>query len=427
MESYRFIFDVSIILFATKFFSIITKKADMPQVVGSLIAGLILGPSVLNIVHASEFMSQVSELGVIVLMFGAGLQTDIKELKRSGKSSFFIALCGVFFPFVGGFLVANLFNNGSEICFLQNMFVGTVLTATSVSITVETLKEMGKLSTNSGNAILGAALIDDILGLVLLTIITGMSDKSVSLWLVIFKIVAFFGISLVMGGFLHKLIEKWMETAAWNRKRFAIISLAFCFLYAFCAEHFFGVADITGAFIAGLIISNTIRATYVSSRCDILSYMLLSPVFFAGIGLKVSLTSIDLFTLILGVCIILTAILTKILGCAAGAKICGYTKSESVRIGVGMTARGEVALIVANKGIASGLMNPMFLVPIVMMVITTAITTPMLLRTVYPKKKSVEDYQDLVHSELVENYQEVKDFDLASQTILDMHNELRGK
>ena len=155
--------------------------------------------------------------------------------------------------------------------------------------------------------------------------------------------------------------------------------------------------------------------------------MLLSPVFFAGIGLKVSLTSIDLFTLILGVCIILTAILTKILGCAAGAKICGYTKSESVRIGVGMTARGEVALIVANKGIASGLMNPMFLVPIVMMVITTAITTPMLLRTVYPKKKSVEDYQDLVHSELVENYQEVKDFDLASQTILDMHNELRGK
>lgn len=424
MSSYKFIFDVAIILLSTKVFAIITKKADMPQVVGSLIAGLLLGPSVLGIVSATEFMAQVSELGVIVLMFGAGLQTDIKELKRSGKSSFFIALCGVCVPLMGGFLIASLFNHGPD-TFLQNMFVGTVLTATSVSITVETLKEMGKLSTNSGNAILAAALIDDILGLVLLTIITGAADETVSLISVIVKIVAFFGISLLMGGFLHKLIAKWMESAAWDRKRFAVISLAFCFFYAYVAEHFFGVADITGAFIAGLIISNTARVTYVSSRCDILSYMLLSPIFFAGIGLKVSLGSLTLNTLLLAICVIAAAIVTKIVGCAVGAKICGYTKDESVRIGVGMTARGEVALIVANKGIATSLMNPMFLVPIVLMVVTTAITTPMLLRFVYPKKKTVEDYSDLVYSDLVENYQEVKDFDLAAQALLDMHRELQ--
>ena len=426
MTSYHFIFDVAIILLFTKTFAILTKRADMPQVVGALVAGLILGPSVLGLVHSSEFMKQISELGVIVLMFGAGLQTDIKELKRSGRASFFIALCGVLIPLIGGYLLASAFNSGHR-SFLENMFVGTVLTATSVSITVETLKEMGKLSTNSGNAILGAALIDDIIGLILLTLVTSTSDGTVNIVFVVLKIVAFFVISLLLGGVLHSLIQKWMESASWNRKRFAIISLAFCFFYAFAAEAYFGVADITGAFIAGLIISNTTRATYVSSRCEILSYMLLSPVFFASIGLNVSITSFSLQTVLLSVAMLGIAVVTKIVGCGVGAKLCGYTKEESLRIGVGMISRGEVALIVANKGIASGLMNTIFLIPIVLMVIVTSIITPMLLRIVYPKKKDTEEYSDLVQSDLVEGYSEVRDFDLASQTILDIHRELIGE
>ncbi len=424
MESYRFIFDVAIILLVTKSFSILTKKVDMPQVVGALIAGLLLGPSLMGLVHPSEFMNQVSELGVIVLMFGAGLQTDIKELRRSGKAAFFIALCGVLIPLAGGYFLATFYNRGHE-AFLENLFVGTVLTATSVSITVETLKEMGKLSTNSGNAILGAALIDDVIGLVLLTMVTGAADASVSIMTVMLKIVAFFGLSLVVGGFLHRLIEKWMESASWNRKRFAIISLAFCFFYAYIAEAVFGVANITGAFIAGLIISNTIRATYVSSRCEILSYMLLSPIFFAGIGLKVTLDALNINTIILSVAILVIAIATKVVGCGVGAKLCGYTKDESLRIGVGMVSRGEVALIVANKGIATGLMNTIFLVPLVLMVVGTTVITPILLRMVYPKNKA-NAYDDLVHSELVENYSEVRDFDLASETMLDIHRELKG-
>lgn len=424
MESYRFIFDVAIILLVTKTLSILTKRVDMPQVVGALVAGLLLGPSLIGIVQPSEFMDQVSELGVIVLMFGAGLQTDIKELRRSGKAAFFIALCGVAIPLVGGYFLATVFNSGHEV-FLENLFVGTVLTATSVSITVETLKEMGKLSTNSGNAILGAALIDDIIGLILLTTVTGAADETVSLVTVLLKIVAFFGISLLVGGFLHRLIEKWMESAAWDRKRFAIISLAFCFFYAYVAEEFFGVANITGAFIAGLIISNTIRATYVSSRCEILSYMLLSPIFFAGIGLKVSLSALNLNTIILSISLLIIAVVTKVVGCGLGAKVCGYTKEESLRIGVGMISRGEVALIVANKGIATGLMNTIFLVPLVLMVVGTTVITPILLRLVYPKTK-VGAYDDLVHSDLVENYSEVRDFDLATETVLEMHRELKG-
>lgn len=426
LESYRYIFDVAIILLATKSFAILTKRVDMPQVVGALIAGLVLGPSILGLLSPTEFLSQISELGVIVLMFGAGLQTDMKELTRSGGSSFLIALCGVLVPLAGGFLTAAAFNSGHEV-FWENMFVGTILTATSVSISVETLKEMGKLSTRSGNAILGAALIDDILGLILLTFITSASDQSVRLGLVMLKVVLFFAVTAVLGKFLHTLIQKWMDSASWNRKRFAIISLAFCFFYAYIAEEVFGVADIIGAFFIGLMISNTTRATYVNSKCETLSYMFLSPVFFASVGLKVSLDSMTLPTALLTVVIVLVAVFSKIIGCGLSAKICGYTKEEALRIGVGMVSRGEVALIVANKGIASGMMNPVFLVPVVLMVVVTTVITPIMLRAVYPKRKPEEEAKELVHSDLVEGYQEIRDFDLASQTILDMHNVLQGK
>ena len=228
MESYRFLFDISIILLFTKLFAMMTKRVDLPQVVGSLLAGLLLGPALLGIVSPSDFTGQIAELGVIVLMFGAGLQTDLGELKKSGKSAFLIALAGVLLPLGGGTLVAYLFGAGDDI--LHYLFVGTILTATSVSISVETLKEMGKLSTRSGSAILAAALIDDILGLVLLTIITGTSDPSVKISFVILKIVLFFAVGLLTFGFFRRLIERWMESASWDRKRFAFISLAFCFL-----------------------------------------------------------------------------------------------------------------------------------------------------------------------------------------------------
>ena len=382
MESYHFIFDVALILLVTKCFAMLTKRVDMPQVVGSLLAGLLLGPSILNLVQPSDFLAMLSELGVVVLMVGAGLQTDIQELKKSGKS---------------------------------------------VSISVETLKEMGKLSTRSGNAILGAALIDDILGLILLTLITSASDSSISLGIVMIKIVAFFVVTGVAGYFLHGLIQRWMNSASWNRKRFAVISLAFCFFYAYVAEEVFGVADIIGAFFAGLMIANTTRAVYVNSQCETLSYMLLSPVFFASVGLKVTLSSMDGTVILLTVIAIALAIVTKVIGCGLGAKLFGYTNAESLRIGVGMVSRGEVALIVTNKGIATGMMNPIFLAPMVIMVAATTIVTPIMLRAVYPKKKAEEDYSDLVQSDLVDNYEEVSDFDLAAQTMLDMHNQLQGK
>ncbi len=187
------------------------------------------------------------------------------------------------------------------------------------------------------------------------------------------------------------------------------------------------MADIIGAFFAGLMIANTTRAVYVNSQCETLSYMLLSPVFFASVGLKVTLSSMDGTVILLTVIAIALAIVTKVIGCGLGAKLFGYTNAESLRIGVGMVSRGEVALIVTNKGIATGMMNPIFLAPMVIMVAATTIVTPIMLRAVYPKKKAEEDYSDLVQSDLVDNYEEVSDFDLAAQTMLDMHNQLQGK
>ena len=188
MESYSYLLALAVILISTKVLSIITKKFQMPQVVGALLAGLLIGPAVFGIVQETDFLDQVSEIGVIVLMFSAGLETDIKELKKTGKASALIALIGVIVPLLGGFLVAYFFNrpgliesNANCSIFLQNMFVGVILTATSVSITVETLKEMGKLNTRAGNAILGAAIIDDLLGIVALTIITRVADPSVNI------------------------------------------------------------------------------------------------------------------------------------------------------------------------------------------------------------------------------------------------------
>ena len=422
---YRFILDIAIILFATKALSMLTKRYNMPQVVGALVAGLLLGPSVLGVIQGTEFLSSVSELGVIVLMFSAGLETDLQELKRSGKASFVIALIGVLVPLAGGYAVAAFFNSGHETAWLENLFVGVVLTATSVSITVETLKEMGKLSTRASNAILGAAIIDDVLGLLALTIVTSIGDSSVSLWLVIGKIAAFFVISIVVGLFLHKIIQKWMDTAAWDRKRFAIIALAFGFLYAFVAERFFGVADITGAFIAGLIISGTTRVTYVASRCDILSYMFLSPVFFASIGIQVVMPDWSVSVVLFTVALTLVAVASKMVGCGAGAKLCKYSGKDSLRIGIGMVSRGEVALIVANKGLEAGLMNPAFMTPIILMVTVTVIVSPILLKLAYKSKP--DSIADLEHSALQENYAELADFELATQAILDMHNEMQGR
>ena len=388
MLSYKFLFDIALILLSTKVFGIATKKIKMPQVVGALLAGIVLGPACLNVLHETDFIGQMSELGVIILMFTAGLETDITELKKTGKASALIAVLGVILPLIVGFLVATVFNTetipGSQVSHvLQNVFIGVILTATSVSITVETLKEMGKLSTKAGNTILGAALIDDILGVIALTVVTGLADSTVNVWIVLLKIILFFIFAGISGYLFYYIFIKMENRYHKDMRRFVIVAFVFCLLLSYCAEEFFGVADITGAFIAGLIISNTERTKYINSRFETLSYILLSPIFFASIGIKVEIVNMTNDLIIFTLILLIVAIITKIVGCAIGAKFFNYSTKESIQVGIGMISRGEVALIVANKGIAIGLMNTSFLAPVVIVVVVTTIITPILLKIAF--------------------------------------------
>ncbi len=423
MLSYHYLLDLALILLCTKLLGLFTRRLHMPQVVGALLAGVILGPAALNILHETDFIKQMAELGVIILMFNAGLQTNVSELKKAGKASFIIALAGVLVPLAGGFGVAFLFNQGAIVqgntsVFLQNIFIGVILTATSVSITVETLKELGKLDTRAGNAILGAALIDDILGIIALTVISSAADASVNIWMVLLKILLFFVFIAVAGFVFYKGFVYFNRRDDRDLRRYVIVGFVFCLLLAFSAEKFFGVADITGAYFAGLIICNTQRSKYMASRFETLSYILLSPIFFASIGLTVELPSMSTTIIMFSGLLLLVAILTKIIGCGFGAKLCRYTKEESMQIGVGMISRGEVALIVANKGSAMGLMNTVFFGPIIIVVIATTIITPILLKLVF--QRGSQEYSTSVNEDnlLVDEFNEAERLEMQEQHLI---------
>ena len=390
METYKFLLDLALILLSTKLLGLITRRFNMPQVVGALLAGLLLGPGMFNVISQTDYIMQSAEVGVVILMFCAGMETDVEELKKAGTASFVIALIGVIVPLIGGYAVAYIFNRPGMIesdagasLMLQNIFIGVILTATSVSITVETLKELGKLKTGAGNAILGAAVIDDILGIIALTIITSMADPSIKIGVVLLKIAGFFLFAAVAGYAFYKFYNNWSAQSEKGLQRHAIAAFVFCLLMSYIAEEFFGVADITGAYIAGMIISMTQKEKYLSSRFSILSYLYLSPIFFASIGLKVVLPDMNAQIVAFAAALTLVAILTKVIGCGVGAKLFHYTNHEALQIGVGMISRGEVALIVASKGAALGLMGSQFMGPVVIVVIITTIITPILLKPVF--------------------------------------------
>lgn len=409
-NDYSFLLQIAIILLVTKVLSIFTKRISLPQIIGALAAGIILGPMVLDVVERNDLIIDLAELGVIVLMFSAGLETDIQELKKAGLASFVIALIGVIVPLAGGYFLSDLYNTEQDPemaqLFWQNIFIGVVLTATSVSITVETLKELGALSSRAGNAILGAAVIDDILGIILLTVVISLGGKKSDgeetektfgsallgdgVPSVILNILAFFIFAVTMAFAYHYFFKKWSAHSNENLRRYNIVTFAFCLLLSFCAEIFFGVADITGAFVAGLAVSGQKKSEYIVNRFNTLSYMLLSPIFFANIGLVMTLDGLTGDLILFMVLLIIVAVLTKIVGCGLGAKLMHYTNKESLQIGIGMVSRGEVALIVANKGTSVGLMNEKFMTPLVITMVFTTIITPILLKFVFSKKQPAE-------------------------------------
>ncbi|MBQ3401902.1 MAG: cation:proton antiporter [Synergistaceae bacterium] len=390
MEGYSYLLSLCVILMSTKIFSILSRRAQLPQVVGALMAGLLFGPAVLGAITSSLFgvrfclmpsplLARLAELGVIVIMFTAGMETNIDELKESGLVGFVVALLGVVVPLGMGAGMMYIFK--PDISFPSAIFIGAVLTATSVSITVEALKELGKMSTKVGNTILAAALIDDILGLICLTLVTGIAGGDTNIALVLVKIVGFF-VFIAGAGYVYNRFMRWSDKvqAERNLRRYPVMGFALCLFIAWAAEVVFGIADIIGAFAAGMIIAMSPKGQYIASKFDTIAYLLLTPVFFANIGLEVTLPEFSGEVVIFTVAIVIVSVVSKLFGCGIGAKICGCTMRQSYQIGLGMVCRGEVALIVAGKGVAMNLVDESELGPIIIMIIVCTIITPIMLK-----------------------------------------------
>ncbi len=390
MLSYEIFRDLAIILIFAKAFGLIAKRMNVPSVVGEIIAGIVIGPTVFGFVSANNFLIEMAEIGVILLMFLAGLETDLNELAKVGWASAIIAIMGVFVPLIGGaWLYMSFYNipltDTAEV--LKAAFLGCVLTATSVSITVQVLREMGHLKGRVGTTIMGAAIIDDVIGIVLLTFILGIKDASVSPTHVIIQTMLFFVFSLVVGIICYFIFRK-ISTLTPGTRRIPIAGLALCFALSYIAEVWFGVADITGAYIAGIILCNIRDAKFIANKLDVNLYMLFGPIFFTSIGFKTEVSTIDKDMIIFSAFFIIIACITKIIGCGLAAKLCTLGWKDSLKVGVGMMNRGEVALIVAQKGFATGMLNTAFFTPIVLMILFSAIITPIGLKLLYKGEKS---------------------------------------
>lgn len=385
METYLVFRDLAIIVIFAKIFGIISRKCKAPQVVGEIIAGLLIGPSILGIVQQTDFLTQMAEIGVVLLMFSAGLETNLKDLMKTGPIAFLIACAGVFVPLACGTLLYMAFYGaapwGSE-NFYKAVFVGVIMTATSVSITVQSLKELGRLKGKVGTTILSAAIIDDVIGIIVLTFVIGFKNPDSNPTGVVISTLLFFLAAVIVGMILYYIFKK-LDARYPHTRRIPILSLALCFAFAYIAEKWFGIADITGAYVAGIVLCSIHDSEYIDEKIDINSYMLFGPVFFASIGLKTSIENIDTGMIFFTVGFVLVALITKIIGCGLVSRICGFKWKDSLKIGVGMMTRGEVALIVSQKGLSVGLLTPVYFTTVILLIIVSSIATPILLKILY--------------------------------------------
>ncbi|MCI8668440.1 MAG: cation:proton antiporter [Lachnospiraceae bacterium] len=385
METYDIFKDLAIIIIVAKVFGLLARKINTPMVAGEIVAGLVIGPSILGLVSQTDFISQMAEIGVILLMFEAGLGTNLRDLVKTGPKAVIIACAGVFIPLLGGFLAYSgyygLHAVGTDE-FYEALFIGVIMTATSVSITVETLRELGKLKGIVGTTILSAAIVDDIIGIIVLTFVIGFKNSSVKPYEVVANTGLFFLFSGIVG-VLFYFVFRYLDKRNPHSRRIPIFGLALCFSLAFIAEKYFGIADITGAFVAGIILCSIKDSEYIAEKMDVSSYMFFGPIFFASIGLKTDIDGISNTLLVFTIIFIVTALVSKIIGCGLMAKLCGFKNKEALIIGVGMMTRGEVALIVSQKGLAVGMIQSVFFTSVIILIIASSLITPIVMKLLY--------------------------------------------
>lgn len=385
METYEIFKDLAIIIVAAKCCGLLARKLHAPMVAGEIVAGLLIGPSVLGVVNQNEFIAMLAEIGVLLIMFNAGLETDLRDLIKTGLKALAIACAGVAVPLFSGYLLYSCyygFAPSGTSKFYEAVFIGVIMTATSVGITVETLKELGKLKGLVGTTILSAAIIDDIIGIIVLTFVIGFKSSSVSPVNVIRNTALFFLFAIVVGLIIY-YVFKLLDSKRPHSRRIPIFGLALCFAMAYIAEKYFGIADITGAFVAGIILCNIKDSDYIAEKMDVSSYMLFSPIFFASIGLKTNIDSVSIGLLLFSGLFIIVAMVSKIIGCGLVARICRFNGKDSLKIGVGMMTRGEVALIVSQKGLGVNMIDSRYFTSVILLIICSSLVTPIVLKLLF--------------------------------------------
>ncbi len=391
-EMLEFIKDFGLILLVCKSLGLLSKRLGAPQVVGEIIGGLILGPCLMDWIESGDTISLFAEIGVILMMFSTGLGTDLKQLIKTGKTAFLMALAGVVVPLLGGtVLYACIYGFGAigSNEFFSGLFIGTIMTATSVSITVATLQELGKINTKLGTTIVSAAIIDDVIGMIVLTCVIGAaSGKGGSFSTILIKTILFFIFAFVVGYVVNRgmglLDKKYPRT-----QRVPIFSLAACFLMAYIAEKVFGIADITGAYIMGVALASVDDAEYIEKKIDISAYMIFAPIFFANIGLQTNINHMSEDMILFSFLFVIVALVCKVFGCGVVARLSGFDTKDALKAGVGMMTRGEVALIVTQKGLSIGLVDPSFFSAVILLIIVSSIATPLLLKVMYKEPAAV--------------------------------------
>lgn len=380
MDAIDLLLPLALILIGARLVGRLSQRIGMPAVLGELLAGLILGPSLLGWVQTSDVLNAVASIGVLLLMFIAGLETDVSALQRVGKPSTYAAFAGVILPFVGGVVVGMAFGLGAA----TSLFLGAALTATSVSVSVQTLRELGRLQSKEGLIILGAAIIDDVLGILMLSIVLAMAGQGGDPRLAIVKLVLFFPVALIGGRVIVAPLVHWIHKHHAREAGFALI-FALVLIYAWAAEALGGLAAITGAYIAGVLVARLPEAREAAvDSASVMGYGLFVPVFFVTVGLTTDVRNVMLAPGLTAVAIAV-AVATKGLGSALGAWAGGCDQRESSAVGAGMIARGEVALVMATLGLSNGLLDQTSFTVVVLMTVVTTLATPLLLKLTAPR------------------------------------------
>ncbi|MCC7165854.1 MAG: cation:proton antiporter [Anaerolineae bacterium] len=388
-ETLELILAIAIVIAAAKLGGYLATRLRQPAVLGELLMGLILGPSVINLFgigpfaggHSKDVIYELAEIGVIFLMFVAGLEVDLEEMLKSGKVSLLAGNLGVLFPLLLGAGAALVF--GLDL--YAAIFVGLILTATSVSISAQTLLELGVLRTKEGLALLGAAVVDDVVAILALSVflaITGVGDASRPLWLVIVLMVVFFVAALFIASRLFAPLTRIIVNLPISQGLLAFV-ITVTLIFAWAAEVVGGVAAITGAFIAGVFFGRTAFHQEIERGMHTITYSFFVPIFLVSIGLRANIREIDSAGLVFLVVLIIVAVVSKVIGSGLGARLGGFDLLPSFRVGLGMVSRGEVGLIITTIGLNTALVTTEEYSQVVIMVLVTTLVTPLLLRWAY--------------------------------------------